>query len=101
MIEKYFSASTEQELFDALREDMKMSDDDKNIILRETREDYAWNWGIDLQETKAIMDGDTVITAAVLKEGFFANLRILKDLSTAHLDNFETIVTSPHIEFAG
>lgn len=100
MIDKYFRADTEQELFDALEEGMKMLDDDENVILRESTEDYAWNWGLPIEEVGAVMDGDEIVTQAVLREGFFANLRLMNEFSTAHLDQFETVVTSAHIEFA-
>lgn len=100
MIDKYFRAETEQELFDSLEDGMKRVRDDGSTVLRKSTEDYEWDWGVTIYESRAVMDGESVITPAVLRGGFFANLRLLNEFSTEHLDQFETVVTSPHVQFA-
>lgn len=104
MIDKFYRATSEAELYDIIPANMKILDEDGLEVLASATTQWAWDWNIPHVITPAVFDEtdiDLVITQAVMSTDFHANLRLLDEtVDVSALDILEVFPVTPDRIFA-
>ena len=101
MIDKYYMAPTEADLFNALSEEMKrLNDNGEVVVIKFIPHVYEWDWGVSLYKSEENFDGDVEFTPVIKQDGFFENLRLLKEFNTDSIDKYEINVNTPSVKFS-
>ena len=103
MLDLYYKASTEADLYDAIPMIMKKEDSNGDVFLECYSNEWSWDWDVSYEITKAIVDEATgdIITPAVMSNSFHANLRLINEsIDVSSIDVFKVDPLTPDREWA-